>query len=110
MAETSTQLSDIERTIADIIDHYADFRTQYIHGDLTDYHSLNDTDRALTNEVNGLRIAAELVRSHRDSSSSMGLPSRLWQQWSEFEREQSVRLDSYIADVYTDDNTTPHQR
>lgn len=94
----NTQISEIERTLTDLLNFYADLREEYIHGDRDNYHGMNETDKALANEVNGIRIAAQLVSNHRDVGSMIGLPSWQWSNWERIQSEHARRLDAMTND------------
>lgn len=83
----------IESALAELLKAYADMREKYIRGDIHDYHSLDEHDRSLADEIGGIRQAAYLIRHHRDHISGMSLPSWLWDDWTVKEREISARLN-----------------
>ncbi|WP_280201292.1 hypothetical protein [Nocardia cyriacigeorgica] len=96
----SDLVRQVEAVLADLLETWADMREQYISGAPGDYdyHNLNENDRALANEVGGIRQAARLVRGHRDVGSCSNLPARLWRQWGIKEMEASGLLAALDAE------------
>ncbi|MFE7799041.1 hypothetical protein [Nocardia sp. NPDC057440] len=86
-------IQDIEAILAEMLDTYAGMREKYICADASDYHNLGEHDRALANEVCGIRLAAKLVRTHLEPHSGTSLPAYLWHEWEQREREFSARLE-----------------
>jgi hypothetical protein len=89
--EQREALAQIESALADMLDTYAELRSEY----LKNAPPLQRV--ALEQEIAGIRQAGHLVRNHRDESASMGLPSWRWHDWEVKERAMNEQLAEFLA-------------
>lgn len=90
MSDTREALRQIESALADMLETYAEMRSEYLN------NANDDARQALGIEIDAYRSAARLVRAHRVEDSGMGLPSWRWHEWTVREREITDRLDEFL--------------
>ncbi|MFG1794204.1 hypothetical protein [Nocardia sp. NPDC049149] len=88
---TRDALHRIESALADMLESYAEMRSEYLR------NAHEDHRLPLQIEIAAFETAARLVRHHRDEDAGMGLPSWRWHEWEVREREISGRLDEFLV-------------
>ncbi len=89
MSGSREALMQLESTLADLLETYAEMRSEYLR------NARDDHRQALEIEIAAFRTAARLTRHHRDDDAVLGVPTWRLHEWAVREREISARLDEF---------------